>query len=42
MIHPETHPRFAEFYPRSADLGLKPIDAGPGFDEIELEKALDV
>lgn len=40
MIHPNTHPNLAMWFPLSADLGLEPVDAGPGFDTLELEKAL--
>lgn len=40
MNHPETHPHFVTRYPKSCALGLKPVDAGPGFDMLELEKAL--
>jgi hypothetical protein len=37
MIHPDTHPNFAAMYPKSSNLGLKVIDAGPGFDSLDLE-----
>jgi hypothetical protein len=40
MIHPDTHPNFAAMHPFSSALGLKVIHAGPGFDSLELEKAL--
>lgn len=31
---------FPMMYPHCAALGLRVIDAGPGFDELEVEKAL--
>jgi len=34
------HPNFAAMYPLSAKLGIEVVDAGPGFDELELENAL--
>lgn len=40
MNHPSNHPNFAAQYPLSAALGLKVVDAGPGFDSLELEDVL--
>lgn len=40
MLHSDTNPRFVMYYPLSANLGLKVVDAGPGFDSIELREHL--
>ncbi len=38
-MNPSNHPDFGRWYPRCAALGLRVVNAGPGFDSLELEAA---